>query len=544
MRRLLWALPMTALAAWACGDDSSATDAGPDATSDSPVATDGGTDATGDVAADAPPPLNVGDSVLERNHHPNRDGWYVQSAFTSAAISTMARDSAFDGTIAGHVYAQVLYVDNVALGTGATNWVLAATEDNQVTALDATTGVVVWQKTLGPSAASTGAGCGNVAPLGITGTPVIDASSRTIFLDAVIGTQANGSGTIKTHEIHALSLDDGTERPNFPVDAATATYQSTPFNPVVENQRSALAFVNGTAYVAYGGHAGDCGQYHGWVLGVPYPAASPVGAFATSIGQNLRAGGSWAPGGIASDGTNVYISTGNTFGASSWVGQEAIFRFQPGPVFSNQTKDYFAPHNWLQLDNGDTDIGGSGPVLLTAKNASPANLVVALGKNGFVYLLDQANLGGIADAGAGDGVYNAQVANGEIINVAAWVDTAAGNTWLVAHGYNGASGVGCKKGSGDLIAMKISGTPPTVSVEWCANSQTQGEPMITTSDANGTDAIVWFVGQHLNGWDIESGNHVYTGTDTRSGGRRGTTPIAAKGRIYIGADSKVYSFKL
>jgi hypothetical protein len=530
----------------ACGGDSGAADGGPDATTDSPVGSDAGDSAVGSDAAqaDAPPPSSIGDSVLERNHHPNRDAQYTQPTFTTAAIATMKRDATFTGTIAGHVYAQVLYVDNVAMGTGSANWVIAATESNQVTALDATTGAVVWQKTIGPSAASTGAGCGNVSPLGITGTPVIDAASRTMFLDAVIGTQTNGSGSIKTHEIHALSIDDGTERPNFPVDAKTAKYQNTTFDPVVQNERSALAFVNGTIYVAYGGHYGDCGTYHGWVLGVPYPAGGTPTAFATAVAQNTSAAGSWAPGGIASDGTSVYIATGNAFGASTWVGQEAIIRLQPGPSFSNQTTDYFAPYNFVALDNGDIDIGGSGPVLISAVNASPSKLVAALGKNGYVYLLDQSNLGGVGATLANDGVFRLKVASGEIINAAAWVNTSAGNTWLIAHGYGGATGLGCKKGSGDIIAMKISGTPPTASVEWCASSGSQGEPMITTSSSAGADALVWFAGGTLGAWDIESGTKVYTGTDTLSNVRLFTTPIAANGHVYIGADNKVYAFHL
>jgi hypothetical protein len=507
--------------------------------------TSGGHGADGgfDASADSPPPdPSAGDSVLERNHHPNRDAHYTQPTFTEAAVASMKLDGNFAGTISGNVYAQVLYVDNVALGKGSTNWVIVVTESNQVSALDANTGAVVWQKTLGPSAQNSGAGCGNVHPLGITGTPVIDIASRTMFLSAVIGTQANGSGTIKTHEIHALSIDDGSERPNFPVDAKTATYQGTTFDPVVENQRSALAFVNGTIYVAYGGHYGDCGQYHGWVLGVPYPAGGTPTAFATSIAPNTRAAGIWAPGGIASDGTNLYVATGNTFGSSTWIGQEAIIRLQPGPSWSDQTKDYFAPHDWLYLDQNDIDIGGSGPVLVSAKNASPSNLVVSLGKNGYVYLLDQNDFGGVGATAASDGLFRQQVANGEIINAAAWVNTSAGNTWLIAHGYEGATGKGCKKGAGDLIAMKISGTPPTVSVEWCADSSSVGEPMITTSNDAGADAMVWFVGTTLAAWDIETGNKVYTGTDNVSNVRLFTTPIVANGHIYIGADNRVYSF--
>jgi hypothetical protein len=497
---------------------------------------------TSNVCGTGTPPPPFGDSVFERNHHKNRDGWYVQPTFTSTGIGTMKLDATFAGTIAGQVYAQVLYVDNVALGTGGANSVIAVTQSNQVTALDAVTGAVVWQQALGPNAAHDPSSCSDNIPLGIQGTPVIDPVSRTMFLDAAIGTQPDGSGTIMTHQLHALSIDDGSERPNFPVDTRGASYQGTTFDPTVQNPRAALAFLNGTAYVAYGSF-GDCYVYHGWVLGVPYPAGGPITAYATAVANATFEGGIWGPGGIASDGTNLFIASGNAFNATSWVGQESITRLQPGPFFSSQTIDYFAPHDYLALDTQNLDIGGSGPVLMTAKNATPSNLVAALGKNGYLYLLDQSNLGGVAQTASGDGLFNAQIANGEIINVAAWANTSAGNTWLIAHGYMGATGLQCKKGSGNLIAMKISGAPPTASVEWCADSATEGEPMITTSDAAGNDAIVWFVGQNLNGWNVETGEQVYAGSDVIGSVHRFTTPIAANGRIYIGADNNVYSFK-
>ena len=57
-------------------------------------------------------------------------------------------------------------------------------------------------------------------------------------------------------------------------------------------------------------------------------------------------------------------------------------------------------------------------------------------------------------------------------------------------------------------------------------------------------AVVWFAGTHLNAWNVETGVQVYTGTDTLAGVRLFTTPIAANGHIYVGADDKVYAFKL
>lgn len=525
---------LLALLVVACGDDSGNPDGGgPDATTDSPVVNpDGG---GGGDAGDGGTTVDIGDSVITRSNHVSRDAMYVQPNFKASALSTLTLDTAFDGTVSGNVWAQVLFYDK---GPNNTPVIIAATANNQVTAMNADTGAVVWQKSFGTAATQSGAGCGNISPLGITGTPAIDPITRTIFFNAAV---AGNNGDIGEHQIHAISLDDGTERPSFPVNASTASYQGTQFDPPLENERGAILYVNGVIYVPYGGHAGDCGAYHGWVIGVPYPAASPVKAYAASIAQNTRAAGIWAPGGPASDGTDVFVTTGNTFGSQTWVGQEAVLRFQAGPVFSNQATDYWAAHDWLALDNGDTDIGGTGAMLVDVPGATPSKLILALGKSGTAYLLDRGNLGGIGTSLNTDGVTNKYVANGTIINTPATV-TTGGQTWAFFHPANG-GGSGCASGSGDLVSIKIAAaSPPTMSVGWCAASNTSGSPMITTSDGT-SDAIVWAVGNHLRGWDVATGTSVYTGTDTLAGVRKFTSPIAAHDRIYIGADNKVYSFK-
>ncbi len=493
---------------------------------------DGGSDASipGDGST-----VDVGDSVITRSNHNTRDAVYVQPTFTTAGIATMKLDPNFSGVVSGDVYGQVLFFNN---GPNGKPVVIVGTENDQLSALDADTGAVVWQKTFGTPAGASGAGCGNISPIGITGTPAIDPVSRTIFFNATQGTKT----TITDHEIHAVSMDDGSERPNFPVKASTASYQGTKFNPVWQNERAALLYVNGVVYIAYGGHSGDCQTYHGWVLGVPYPAGGTITAYAASIAQNTRAAGIWGPGGPASDGTDIFVTTGNTFGATTWVGQEALLRLQPGPVFSNQAADYWVPHDYIALDNGDTDIGGTGAMLVDVPGATPSKLAVALGKSGNAYLIDRGNLGGIGTSTATDGISNAHVAGGEIINAPATITTTTG-TYVLFHGHNGATGAGCKSGGGDLVALELSASsPPTISVPWCATSNAPGSPMITTSDGT-NDAIVWEVGNHLNGWSVDTGKQVYTGTDTLANVRKFTSPIAAHGHIYIGADNKVYAFK-
>jgi hypothetical protein len=90
-----------------------------------------------------------------------------------------------------------------------------------------------------------------------------------------------------------------------------------------------------------------------------------------------------------------------------------VIRFQPGPIFTGSPTDYWAPVNWLTLDNQDKDIGGSGPLLVDIPGGTPSNLLVALGKDGKAYLLDRDNLGGVSAP-----VASSQVASSDIIHAA------------------------------------------------------------------------------------------------------------------------------
>src|SRR4029077_5219755 len=137
---------------------------------------------------------------------------------------------------------------------------------------------------------------------------------------------------------------------------------------------------------------GDCDVYHGWLVGVPINNPASVTAWAPSaIG-----GGIWSAGGVASDGINPFVSTGNSYNTGGvWNGGEAVIRFQPGPIFSGNSSDYWVPLNWSSLDQGDTEIAGAGPVLVDVLGATPSRLVAQLGKNGYAHLLNRDNLGGI-----------------------------------------------------------------------------------------------------------------------------------------------------
>ena len=470
-------------------------------------------------------------SVLEHHNNPGRTGVYVDPTLTKASAAGFHIDPAFKAHVPGAIYAQLLFV---AGGRHGKDILIAATEENNVAAFDAATGKTVWVRTLGTPVPLSELPCGNINPLGITGTPVIEPVSRTLFVDAMTRSHDKSA---KKHLIFALALKDGSTLPGWPVDvSASVTFGSKAFNSPVQNQRGALGIVNGIVYVPYGGHYGDCGDYHGWLVGVPIANPGAPRAWATGA----TGGGIWAPSGVASEGGSIFIATGNTFGAMNWAGGEALLRFTAGPVFSNRTTDYFTPSNWRMLDLGDIDLGGTGPIILDVPGAKPSKFLVGLGKDGKIYLVNRNNLGGV-----GGEVAAVKVAKNGIINAAAAYTTARG-TYVVFKG----NGSNCPAGqAGDLTAVRIiPGAPPRLETAWCAEQHGEGSPMVTTIDGH-NEAIVWSVGaegdNRLHGFDGDTGRIVYAGGgpgDAIGLVRRYHTPILAHGRIYVAADGVVKAF--
>ena len=144
------------------------------------------------------PGIDAQVNVTQEHNNLSRDGLYIDAGFTPAAAAGLTRDLNFDGTISGNVYAQPLYIEGGPSGP----MIIAVTESNNVYALNATTGTVIWQRNLGPPVTS-GLPCGNINPLGITGTPVVDLASRSLFFDAMI------DGVTKKHFIYSLNVDTG-----------------------------------------------------------------------------------------------------------------------------------------------------------------------------------------------------------------------------------------------------------------------------------------------------------------------------------------------
>ena len=444
-------------------------------------------------------------SVYERNNHASRDGHFLQPTLTKAAAAKMALDTGFAASFTGKTWASPLFLENGPAGKGI---FVIVTSGNDVFALDETTGATVWTRNIGPAPGKSGAGCGDISPIGIISTPVIDPQTRAIYVAGAVGT----ANAITGHEIHALSPDDGTELPGWPIDVTGMTSGGVTFAPLAQNQRSALSLVGGILYVAYGGHNGDCGNYRGWVVAVNVADPTKRGAWATG---GTRGEGIWAAGGMASDGNGVIVVTGNnlTRTATHADSEEVVRLTGLATVDRTTSANIFYPTSWMNMDTVDADFGASSPVYL----AQPSPMVAAVSKDGILYLVDAHNFGGM----------NSQLAMLTLATGGAMVIHTTPAAYATAQGMHvvlttntGAQCAGAGANGKAVISVLIPpGSPPAPTAVWCipvdnASLGFPASPMATTTDGT-SDAVVWFMnGTKLMGVDGDTGATIYGGAPT------------------------------
>ncbi len=280
---------------------------------------------------------------------------------------TRAWSDALDGQA---VYGQPLVFDGR---------VIVATEGDNVYALDVATGRVAWQVSMGAPLrhVAAAAGCGDVDPLGITSTPVIDPATGTVY---VVGEVSTAGRPPVHHQLVGISIASGRVTLNVNADPALPAGQS----PLHLLQRAALALAGGRVYVGYGGQYGDCGAYSGWVVGMPTtgPGGQSLDVTPDALGGAVWDGGSGPA--VGPSGT-LYVTTGNpdSPGPAPWA--EAVLKLDPGPVGPPVAsfQDRAA--------TGDMDLSTGGPVLL------PGGLVFAVGKTDIGYLLRRSDLAPVAE---------------------------------------------------------------------------------------------------------------------------------------------------
>jgi hypothetical protein len=333
----------------------------------------------------------------------------AETVLAPANVNSSQFGKLYSYSIDGVSDASPLYLANVSIpGKGLRNVVYVATEHDSVFAFDADGMQTspLWQVsfinpgqgiTTVPSA-DTGECCDISPEIGVTGTPVIDRSTNTLYVVAKTK-EVSGGTTTYVHRLHALDVATGAEKLGGPV-VIQATVPGTgdgavggrvPFNSLRENQRAALLLNNGVVYIAFASH-GDNPPYHGWVLGYSASTLQQVMVFNST--PNGEGGGIWQSGdGLAADANgNLFFVTGDgTFDANGGGRDygDSILKISP----AGAVLDYFTPHDQATMNANDLDLGSGGTILLPDQPGTHPHLALSAGKNGTIYVVDRDNMG-------------------------------------------------------------------------------------------------------------------------------------------------------
>ena len=380
--------------------------------------------------AAAPAPAQV--NVLTYHNDIARTGQNTnETILTPANVNSTTFGKLFSYTIDGYAYAQPLYYANLTMGAGTAqagtvhNVFFIATENDSVYAFDADSNgganaSPLWHASLIDAAHGAGSGekpmpngdvsTADIVPqIGITGTPVIDPSTNTMYVVA----KSTVADTTFIQRLHALDITTGLEKVGSPV-ALTAqvagngngsTGGQLAFDPKWENNRPGLLLLNGIVYIGFASH-GDNGPWHGWVLA--YNAATLQQTSALCFTPNGQGSGVWQGGAaLAADVPDpvnhpygrMFVTTGNgTYDATTPFangmdyGDDDIRLDLTNGVLTIQ--DSFTPTNQANLSSADQDLGSGGAVLLPPQTGAHPNLLAQVGKLGTIYVVDRDNMGG------------------------------------------------------------------------------------------------------------------------------------------------------
>lgn len=416
-----------------------------------------------------------------------RTGWdQNESGLAPAQVSSANFGQLFSTAVNGQVYAQPIVA-------GST--VVVATENNYAYGLDSATGAIKWSVNFGPSWPAATIGCGDLTPnIGVTSTPVYDPGTGTVYFTAKVN---DGADAQHPHwYLHALNAQTGTEQPGWPV-----TIQGSPsndptrtFDPYSQAQRPGLLLMGGSVYAAFGSYC-DFGSYAGYVVGVN-TATKAESLWTDEAGTSSHMAGIWqSGGGLVSDGAGrIFFASGNGVSPPVAAGSpvpselaESVVRLGVAANGTISAQDFFSPSNAPTLDTNDQDLASGGPVALPASfgTSTYPNLMVQVGKDGRVFLLNRDNLGGRGQgSGGGDAVVGTI---GPIEGV--WGHPAV---WGGDGGYLYVVGSG-----GPLRALKYGLTSaglPTFSEAGNSNASfpyTSGSPIVTSTGTTSGTAMVW-----------------------------------------------------
>jgi outer membrane protein assembly factor BamB len=485
-----------------------------------------------------------------------RTSWYPDEAHLTPQLleASGGFDRNFSTPVQGQVYAQPLSFEHT---------LFTATENDWIYGIDSQSGEVKWERSVGTPWNSADIGCGDLAPhVGITGTPVIDPKTNTVYFFAKSYVSATQSGPA-VWKMHAVDLANGEERQGFPV-TISGEAQNLPglvFNPTQLLQRPALLLMNGVVYAGFGSHC-DTAPFQGWLVGVSTAGQVKV-MWATTEHDGAAI---WQSGGglISDREGQMLFATGNSWSPSPGPGSsppeghlgDSVVRVQVESDGSLAAKDFFSPYNNLELDAEDLDLGSGAPLALPSPyfgtEAFP-HLLVQVGKTGVVYLLNRDELGGMGQGPAGK---NADIQESTIQN-GVWGSLA---TWPGDGGYvyiPAAAGLTPQNGALEFLEYGTDGTgrPELTPVARATGLEFgSGSPIVTSDGATPGSGIVWVSQCPESPACEESTLDAYAAVPTGGtpdllwSGEIGVStkfarPDASEGRIYVGTrDGHILAF--
>jgi len=440
--------------------------------------------------------------------------WYPdEPALAPSNLANGKFGELFDSQLVGQVYAQPL----VAQPT-----VLVVTESDNVYGINSTTGSIAWNDNFGPSADPLQQiGCGDVGTgLGITGTPVIDSSTGIAYFVAATD---GGAGGATEWFMHAVNVQTGSTPSGWPaggvqIQGNADNDSGTAFNGEYQTQRPGLVLVDGVVYAAFGSQC-DYDNWEGWLVGVSESTASITTMWSSEedvsdIGTGKPGGGIWQSGSapVVDSNGDIFVATGNgdipsspepdTDSAVTTYG-EAVVELHADSSGQLQVVDWFISANAVSLNSQDGDLGSGGPVALPASMGSPEepNVLLEVGKQGLLYVLNGSALGGYQEGqgGADDVPAEVSLSGGVWSKPAVW----PGNGGYVYVPTAGTAGFQTNGGSLDVLQRVVSnaGVVSFQLVGQTANSGDtfgygSGTPIVTSTGATSGSAVVWII--HAN----------------------------------------------
>lgn len=520
-----------------------------------------------------PTPTKAADSpvnVLTYHYDNSRTGWNPnEPQLSPEAIRSQAFGLLSSVALDDQVDAQPLLVGALNID-GSTRQVLyIVTESNTVWAIDAITGAVLKHEGFGAPVPESMITCNNNGDnVGVTGTPVIDTTTNTMYLVAF--TLDNGRPAYYLHALDLITLKDRV--PPRLVAAANVLLNGKPypFDASVSRQRAGLVLTQTGIFAGFGSFCDHkFSSTRGWLLGWdnrtldPLPASqlTDLRATAPPPPSNWFLTSIWMSGyGIAADPSgNLFFITGN----SHYQNYPKPIKIDPHQALPESVvkvradlggiMDYFTPSDLAALDADDLDFGSGGVMLIPAQGSGPAkHLAVAAGKTGDLYLLDQDDLGKFDSSGknhvlgsysigpcwCGPSYFVGPDGKGRIV-------TSGGDSlivWQINQGATGASlsqenkaklmpGVSGSQ-TGFLTVVSSNGNAPESAVIWAIQRPTTKPPTLTLRAFDAKD------GSPL----LPSG--IPAGAWPNTGGRPNAVPVVANGKVFVASYKELRIFGL